>query len=81
MYTSNAKELSAELIEHAAHLIFEADGLFITSGAGMGVDSGLPDFRGDEGFWKAYPMLKEQKLSFYDIAYEKWFRTDSGSAW
>ena len=27
----------------------------ITAGAGMGVDSGLPDFRGPEGFWRAYP--------------------------
>ena len=27
-------------------------------GAGMGVDSGLPDFRGDQGFWKAYPGLR-----------------------
>ena len=23
----------------------------------MGVDSGLPDFRGREGFWRAYPPL------------------------
>ena len=24
----------------------------------MGVDSGLPDFRGDRGFWKAYPPFE-----------------------
>lgn len=24
-----------------------------TAGAGMGVDSGVPDFRGNDGFWKA----------------------------
>jgi NAD-dependent SIR2 family protein deacetylase len=34
-----------------------ADGLMITAGAGMGVDSGLPDFRSNNGFWKAYPAL------------------------
>ena len=28
---------------------FDADGLLITAGAGMGVDSGLPDFRGQMG--------------------------------
>ena len=30
----------------------------------MGVDSGLPDFRGDEGFWNAYPPLRHLGLSF-----------------
>jgi NAD-dependent SIR2 family protein deacetylase len=30
-----------------------ADAAMITAGAGIGVDSGLPDFRGSEGFWKA----------------------------
>ena len=32
----------------------QADYVIITAGAGMGVDSGLPDFRGNEGFWRAY---------------------------
>ena len=34
----------------AARLIDQADGLII--GAGMGIDSVLPDFRGPGGFWK-----------------------------
>ncbi|WP_120347655.1 Sir2 family NAD-dependent protein deacetylase [Paraburkholderia fungorum] len=34
----------------------------------MGVDSGLPDFRGREGFWRAYPALRQQGLSFEDMA-------------
>ena len=49
--------MSGNLFESAAKLIASADGLLITAGAGMGVDSGLPDFRGNEGFWKAYPAL------------------------
>ena len=36
--------------EGAATAISKADALLITAGAGMGVDSGLPDFRGDKGF-------------------------------
>ena len=44
-------------IEKAASLIREADALLIGAGAGMGVDSGLPDFRGNEGLWRAYPKL------------------------
>ena len=38
-----------ELTQHvarAAELLAEADALIITAGAGMSVDSGLPDFRG-----------------------------------
>lgn len=42
-----------EKLEKAAGWLREADGLLITAGAGMGVDSGLPDFRGREGFWPA----------------------------
>ena len=35
----------------------EADVVLVATGAGMGVDSGLPDFRGRDGFWRAYPAL------------------------
>lgn len=41
----------------AARLIDQADSLIIGAGAGMGIDSGLPDFRGPGGFWKVYPAL------------------------
>ena len=44
-------------IQQAAEIVAAADALIISAGAGMGVDSGLPDFRGNEGFWKAYPAL------------------------
>jgi NAD-dependent SIR2 family protein deacetylase len=47
--------MSEPTLERAAELIRLADAIFITAGAGMGVDSGLPDFRGDQGFWKAFP--------------------------
>ena len=33
-------------IRHAAEIIDQADGLIVAAGAGMGADSGLPDFRG-----------------------------------
>ena len=57
----------SKLIDFAEHLK-QADGLLITAGAGMGVDSGLPDFRGDQGFWKAYPPLKHLGKNFVDMA-------------
>jgi NAD-dependent SIR2 family protein deacetylase len=33
-------------IDIAIELIKDSDAVLITAGAGMGVDSGLPDFRG-----------------------------------
>src|SRR5689334_25005330 len=59
----------------------EADGLLITAGAGMGVDSGLPDFRGREGFWRAYPPFAELGLDFRSLANPRWFRDDPALAW
>jgi NAD-dependent SIR2 family protein deacetylase len=63
MATSESKKL-----RQAADWLQEADGLLVTAGAGMGVDSGLPDFRGRKGFWRAYPALKLAHLKFENIA-------------
>ena len=57
-----------ERIKRAVSWLREADGMLVTAGAGMGVDSGLPDYRGAEGFWRAYPALKQQRLTFQDMA-------------
>jgi len=38
-------------IQRAADWIRNADGIVIAAGAGMSVDSGLPDFRGTGGLW------------------------------
>jgi len=68
-------------IQQAAEWIKGADALLIGAGAGMGVDSGLPDFRGTEGFWKAYPALKKQYHSFSDMANPMWFELNPRKAW
>jgi len=60
--------ISNDTIAQAADWLRHADGLLITAGAGMGVDSGLPDFRGADGFWRAYPALRHERLSFQDMA-------------
>lgn len=65
----------------AAARISAADGLIITAGAGMGVDSGLPDFRGDRGFWQAYPMYERLGLSFMDAANPQHFQKDPLFGW
>lgn len=68
-------------IERAAALIEQADALIIAAGAGMGVDSGLPDFRGDGGFWRAYPALREARIDFHSIASPAAFRSSPERAW
>lgn len=70
-----------EKINRISNWLDTADGLLITAGAGMGVDSGLPDFRGDEGFWKAYPALQKSKLSFAEMADPTWFYKHPRLAW
>lgn len=70
-----------DAVERAAEAIARATALLITAGAGMGVDSGLPDFRGAEGFWKAYPPFREKGLEFEDLANPHWFVDDPELAW
>jgi NAD-dependent SIR2 family protein deacetylase len=65
----------------AARALASADALLVTAGAGMGVDSGLPDFRGDAGFWKAYPPAERLGLRFVDLANPRWFAHDPELAW
>ena len=68
-------------LARAAELIEQADALVIAAGAGMGVDSGLPDFRGNEGFWRAYPALQEAGLAFHKIATPAAFASNPARAW
>jgi NAD-dependent SIR2 family protein deacetylase len=68
-------------LEEAAQAIRQAQALLIGAGAGMGVDSGLPDFRGNQGFWKAYPPYQKLGLDFVSLANPHWFRDDPSLAW
>jgi NAD-dependent SIR2 family protein deacetylase len=70
-----------EAIQLAARAIEQADALLIGAGAGMGVDSGLPDFRGTQGFWRAYPAIAKLGMSFAEMANPQWFRSDPRLAW
>ena len=70
-----------DAMERAARAIASAEAILIGAGAGMGVDSGLPDFRGGSGFWKAYPPYAKLGLEFTAIANPRWFRSDPELAW
>lgn len=71
----------ADLYGRAADEVRRAGALVVTAGAGMGVDSGLPDFRGDRGFWKAYPPYERLGLSFVDAANPAHFDDDPPFGW
>ncbi|HEY1966796.1 MAG TPA: Sir2 family NAD-dependent protein deacetylase [Pseudonocardia sp.] len=47
----------------------------------MGVDSGLPDFRGPDGFWRAYPPYRRLGLAFEELADPVHFVDDPELAW
>ena len=72
---------SAEVLRKAADAFGRAEVLVLTSGAGMGVDSGLPDFRGERGFWKAYPMYERLGLTFVGAANPAHFIHDPAFGW
>jgi NAD-dependent SIR2 family protein deacetylase len=70
-----------DTLKRAAQAIEQASVLHVCTGAGMGVDSGLPDFRGPQGFWKAYPAYKHLGLRFHELADPRWFAEDPALAW
>jgi len=70
-----------ESLDTIRKIVQDSEALLITAGAGMGVDSGLPDFRGNEGFWRAYPPLAKLGISFEQMANPEWFEKDPALAW
>lgn len=42
-------------MSEAARLLSEASHVFVLAGAGMGTESGVPDFRGPDGLWTRNP--------------------------
>ena len=68
-------------VQQAAAAIQAADALLVTAGAGMGVDSGLPDFRGKQGFWQAYPAIAALGRSFEQMANPAGFEENPQLAW
>lgn len=81
MDAHRAVSVESGLLMRAAAVLRESEALLITAGAGMGVDSGLPDFRGPEGFWRAYPALARLGLRFEEMANPAWFHRDPALAW
>ena len=65
----------------AAEAVDRATFLVVAAGAGMSADSGLPTFRGNEGFWRNYPAIRHLGLSFTDCANPSHFRSNPHFGW
>jgi NAD-dependent SIR2 family protein deacetylase len=76
-----SRDPAYEAVLRVAEAIARAEGLLITAGAGMSVDSGLPDFRSPQGLWRAYPPLAKLGLSFEQMAQPHWFSSTPEMAW
>jgi len=61
----------------AAEALISCDAWLITAGAGMGVDSGLPAFRGTRALWKD----KEVSMTYEEMSDDKWFTEDPLFGW
>lgn len=73
--------MAQDELARAAELVSDGQALLVCAGAGIGIDSGLPDFRGDTGFWRAYPPYEHLGLSFAEVADPVHFVEDPALAW
>lgn len=48
--------IDRESITKAAKLLLNSKHAIVLTGAGISTESGIPDFRGDDGIWKKYPI-------------------------
>jgi NAD-dependent SIR2 family protein deacetylase len=80
MFQRRQMATQQKVFQEAAKKIRNAQAILITAGYGIGVDSGLPDFRGN-GFWTTFPPLKSRNLRFPQMANPVWFVDDPELAW
>ncbi|CAF1133962.1 unnamed protein product [Didymodactylos carnosus] len=80
--TDDAQKISVEteqIIDKVAELILNCDAILFTSGAGMGVGSGLGTFRGiAAGVWP--PLQQHPELDFTDMSNPSWFHQAQGNS-
>ncbi len=61
------------MIKEVAGLLNKADTAMALTGAGISVESGIPEFRGAQGLWKRYDPMEYASIEA--------FRADPGKVW
>lgn len=69
------------MIENAQKLLNEAQAVLIIAGAGMSADSGLPTYRGKDGFWNHYPYYRQFGKGYEEVSRPYTFTQDPKGAW
>lgn len=74
-----SNEMIDDAIRQAAMVVKDADALLFVTGAGAGVDMGLPDFRTSSAFWKKlnHPGI----VKYEDSSDIKWFDIEPEFMW
>jgi NAD-dependent SIR2 family protein deacetylase len=69
------------LLQEATRLIKNADAIAIFAGAGMGVDSGLEQYRSAGGLWTKSIIINNKEINYYDLMKPVAFREEPELAW
>ncbi|UPT76666.1 NAD-dependent deacetylase [Sulfurovum sp. XGS-02] len=82
----NEKETPINPINRSSKLCINctlqaSDAILVCAGAGMSVDSGLPTYRDEEGFWNDYPPYRELRKDYQTMASPYGFTSDPNFAW
>jgi NAD-dependent SIR2 family protein deacetylase len=74
-------ELDPDLVSRAADAVRGATAIVFASGAGMGVDSGLPDYRGNGGLYGDDQPFAKAGHGYVGMVTPKWFTLDPPFIW
>ncbi len=74
-------EPDPDLVTRAADALRSATAIVFASGAGMGVDSGLPDYRGNGGLYGDYQPFAKPGAGYLGMVTPKWFTLDPPFIW
>lgn len=70
-----------EALGLSADILNSSDALLIVAGAGMGIDSGLPDYRGPNGLWNTWHPARELNMTYEQLSTHENFLENPELAW
>lgn len=70
-----------DIIIISKQYINDYDALLIVAGAGLGIDSGLPDYRGPYGLWNMWHPTKSLNMTYEKLSTHELFLENPALAW